>query len=382
MSSNDNSQNDNTQNDTLSDTPTQNDTVNTTTTQNDTPSNPPSPTNNNTTSTSTSTSTSTNSTSTTTITTTTTSTNNNLTLDLSKNVVITDFILNEVIDNSNNQVINQQGTSADGTFVTHTTMVTDPSNNVVINEDLQGTVVSYYDNKSAQTKLLIDEIKAYATEITCEDFHGKGTIDDYKELFVAASKIATESKQMQLDIDIEGFENFGEAADELASLFTSFITKLQNVSIIDDTNFLRAVANALSKVVNLSNVFGKFKKTILATTQIQLPKSIKDTRDLVEEVMGDVNCAMNYVNYFVNPTDTNLVKAKLSDDDKNVINTAISTINNWNVLCEHGVSISMNNNPDIVYLKNANDNLKTKAVNIQNTTSLLRNKLKNMNLIP
>ena len=305
------------------------------------------------------------------------------TLDFSRNIVITDFTLNEVINNTNNQVTNQQGTSADGTGVTHTTMVTDPSNNTIINEDLQETVVAYVDDGNSQpTKALIDEIKGYAVELSCEDFHGKGTIDDYKELFVAASKIATESKQMQLDVDVEGFENFGQAADELSALFTSFIVKLQNVSIIDDKLFLQTVANALKKIVNLSNVFGRFKKTILATTQIQLPKSIQDTRIVVEDVMGDLNCAMNYVNYFVNPTDTTLVKAKLSDADQNVINTAVSTINNWNILCEQGVSISMNNNPDITYLKNANDSLKAKALTMQGVTSLLRSKLASMNFTP
>ena len=73
-------------------------------------------------------------------------------------------------------------------------------------------------------------------------------------------------KQMQLDIDIDGFNNLGQAADDLSALFGSFIIKLQTVSIIDDTVFLQAVATALRKIVNLSKVFGCFKDTILATT--------------------------------------------------------------------------------------------------------------------
>jgi hypothetical protein len=46
-----------------------------------------------------------------------------------------------------------------------------------------------------------------------------------------------------------------QVADDLSSLFNGFILKLQNVNIINDTAFLKAIASALKKIVNLSNVF-------------------------------------------------------------------------------------------------------------------------------
>ena len=149
--------------------------------------------------------------------------------------------------------------------------------NIEIHESLT-QVESIYDDEvpsSANTNLL-DEIKLYASEIQCSDFHGKGTVDDYTALFNAASKIANDVKQMQMDVDVDGFNEFGQAADELSSLFTSFIARLQNVSIIDDSVFLQSIATALRKIVNLSKVFGKFKETILATSTIKIPKSVQD----------------------------------------------------------------------------------------------------------
>jgi hypothetical protein len=89
--------------------------------------------------------------------------------------------------------------------------------------------------------------------------------------------------------------------------------------------------------------------------------------------MVEVNCALGYINHFVNPSDSpNLdATASLSSQDKNIIDKAVSTIDNWNVLCDQGVSIAMNNNPDIQNIKQVNSDLKTKTINIRNATNLL-----------
>ena len=179
---------------------------------------------------------------------------------------------------------------------------------------------------------------------------------------------------MQLDVDIDGFNNFGAAADQLSNLFNSFILKLQNVNIIDDTAFLQAVVTALGKIVNLSNVFGKFKETILMTSTVKVPKSIHDTKVVLDGVMGELNCAMNYITNFVTPN-PNLTNAQLSSNDQNIINKAISTIESWNNLCENGVSIAMANDSDIISIKNVNNSLKTKTQSLQNVTNLLQTKL-------
>jgi hypothetical protein len=296
---------------------------------------------------------------------------------------ITNSILDNKINESGLKVENKQGMNANGDEVTITTFVsTDPSHNVVnVTENLVNVITtSYDDEQSGPSSILLNEIKLYASQIQCSNFHGKGTIDDYNELFVAAAKIASDTKQMQLNVDIDGFENFGQAADDLSGLFTSFILKLQSVSIIDDTVFLTAVANALKKIVNLSNVFGRFKETILATTTVSLPKSAHDTSVLLQNVMTEVNCAMNYINYFVSPTDTCLPAATLSHTDQNILTTAVSTINNWNTLCEHGVSIAMTNDIDIKNIAQTNSDLSTKTSAIVNATNLLKAKLAQFNL--
>ena len=98
---------------------------------------------------------------------------------------------------------------------------------------------------------ILNQIKLCAIEIKCEDFHGKGSIDDYADLFMAASQIANQTNTIALDIDIDGFNEFATAADELSALFKNFTTKLQKVNIINDRAFLISILNALQKIVIL-----------------------------------------------------------------------------------------------------------------------------------
>lgn len=283
------------------------------------------------------------------------------------------------------EITNQEGTAADGSDIDRVTFDTtlpalyDPD----IHQNLSQYVEIYNDqiDPSGQTVSLLNQIKAYAAEIQCDDFHGKGTIEDYTALFQAAGRIATETKHMDLNIDIEGFNQFADAADELSLLFTGFITKLQNVNIINDISFLTAISIALGKIVNLSNIFGKFKQTVFATTVIQLPKSAHDTKIVIEGVMGEINCAMKYINYFVSPTDVSLNGAALSPEEKNIINKSVETIDTWNILCEHGVSIAMSENVDVKYIQQASNELKQTTNNLKNATNNLKSKLASFNII-
>ena len=129
-------------------------------------------------------------------------------------------------------------------------------------------------------------------------------------------------------------------------------------------------------------MFGKFKETILATATIRVPKSSHDAAILVKSVMSEVNCAMTYVNHFVNPLVGDPDDANLSAYEQNVIAKAVNTIDNWSVLCDQGVSIAMANNPDIMYISTASNQLKTSASLLVSNTSTLKSKLAQYNILP
>jgi hypothetical protein len=306
------------------------------------------------------------------------------TFDISYNIpIIVTTISSETIVGVGYEIKNTTGLDASGEDVTKTTFDTthpelyDPQ----IHENLSETITTYNDILDASSNLLLNEIKMYAGQLHCSDFHGKGTIDDYSALFTAASRIANDTKHMELDIDVDGFNEFAQAADDLSELFNGFILKLQNINIITDINFLTSISNALRRVVHLSETFGRFKQTVIATTTIQLPKSAHETKLVIDGVMEEVNCAMQYINYFVSPTDLSLAHAALSAEEKNIIAKSVDTIDNWNTLCSYGVSIAMSNDVDVISIKQASDDLKLSSATLRSASSSLRAKLAAFNLV-
>jgi hypothetical protein len=291
-------------------------------------------------------------------------------------------ISNSSVDSSGVLITNQTATDASGNKISTTVLTTlDPSANLQVSETLQNIISTYNDETHDLNKDILQQIKDYAGQIQCSKFHGNGTIDDYTELFTAASQIANESKQMQLNVDVEGFNEFAVAADQLSNLFTGFIIKIQKVNIINDTLFLKSILDALKKIVNLSNTFGKFKEAIIATSLIQIPQSCHDTSVVLQDVMSEINCAMDCINYFVNPTEDDVPDgALLNNTERQVINTAVRTINQWNTLCESGVNIALSNNDDIKNITAINNTLKLKTSGLNNAISILSARFKSMNI--
>jgi len=68
-------------------------------------------------------------------------------------------------------------------------------------------------------------------------------------------------------------------------------------------------------------------------------------------------------------------------NEKNMISKSVETINTWNALCENRITIAMDNEIDIKYIKETSDLLKTKTITIRNAASNLRSKLSNLNII-
>jgi hypothetical protein len=89
---------------------------------------------------------------------------------------------------------------------------------------------------------------------------------------------------------------------------------------------------------------------------------------------------MKYISHFVDASSVAPADADLSDTEKGVINAAVATIDNWNVLCEQGVSIAMSNNPDIQYIKTASNQLKNTTNTLKTATDKLKIKLAAYNM--
>ena len=91
---------------------------------------------------------------------------------------------------------------------------------------------------------------------------------------------------------------------------------------------------------------------------------------------------MKYINHFVDSSSPAPAEANLSTEEQGIINAAVSTITNLNILCDQGVTIAMANDPDIQGINAVNQTLKQTKQTLINATALLRSKLQGFNLSP
>jgi hypothetical protein len=91
--------------------------------------------------------------------------------------------------------------------------------------------------------------------------------------------------------------------------------------------------------------------------------------------MDEINCAMQYIGHFVDASFSAPSDCELSATEKNVIAKAVETIDTWNVLCEQGVSISLQHNPDIQFISQASTELIQTTNVLKSATQTLKNKL-------
>lgn len=214
---------------------------------------------------------------------------------------------------------------------------------------------------SPEVQSMVDQIKACAAEIQCSDFHGKGSIEDYIALLDASKLVEV---KLPLQIDLKGIEDYGNAADKLSDLFDGFVQKIQVVQPID-TAFLQTILSALQKIVRLSNTFGKFKQSMVATHTLQLSDSVGKTKKILQEVTQEVECAMQYIQYFVSPSGS-LPAAEI---DRTVIRQV--AIEDWGEQFEHNLLLHMNE--DLQSIQSSNEVFRTQSGLLNAATYQLQN---------
>jgi hypothetical protein len=232
-------------------------------------------------------------------------------------------------------------------------------------------IQKYNDENDPSLNEIMKEITNYAENINCTNFQGKGSIDDYAELFTVVSDL---SKKNTFIMDISGFYEFGNAADELANLFKNYTVKLQSIYSINNIEFLKVIAASLQKISNLADVFGKLKETILVTSIVEIPKSLEDTRVILDGIMSEVDCAMKYIHHFISPeNDISMCAAcSLSADEKALIASAVSTIQNWD---NKNIQAILSENADIKFIEEANKIITNTAKDMQNASAIFKGKI-------
>jgi hypothetical protein len=229
-------------------------------------------------------------------------------------------------------------------------------------------------------KQLQYEIREYASRINHKDFYENGTINDYSKLFESVSNMANEYKQIDLQFEINGFNEFSNTADQIINLFESFSKKLQNINIINDTTFLISISNALEKMCKLSESFIMFKKTILTISDVQIPKTVYNTTQILSNVMVDITSAINYICNFIDPSNNKVLNSELKKEDKIAIENAINIINNMksNIECSD-IKNKLERDEVFKSITRYNNSIKKSSDILKNATFIFKNKINNYN---
>jgi hypothetical protein len=248
---------------------------------------------------------------------------------------------------------------------------TDCSGKKILVEDISTVIQIYEDEMDPSLYCILQDISLNAAKIKNTDFQGNGTIEDYAELFTEALKLMRNNTFV---IDISGFYDFGNAADELSNVFQDYIFKLQSIKPINNLDFLKAISISLEKISNLAHVFGTFKQTILSTSIIQIPKSLQYTRYILQDVISEVNSAMTYINHFIIP-DQDISMADLSIQDKELIHCATHSINHCNNTHTKKKNDILSENVDIQFIEEANKIIAETANILKNSTTIFKGKI-------
>ncbi len=232
--------------------------------------------------------------------------------------------------------------------------------------------VKVTENTKANAEILARVVQANSD---IQTFTGKGSLADYEKLFEQVKLVSVENVTAELNVQLDGLEALGVAAEGLSAMFAGVTATLASVRTIDDSNVLKSAAVSLDKIVKLSKVFGEFQETITATSAVEIPKSVQTTGVILAEVSKKVDVAMTYIDYFVNPSEKILEGAALNDAQKADIAGATNAIVNWNSLCKDGVSFAMTTNADIQNLRTTDETLMLQAKQLQQAVSSLTKSL-------
>jgi len=190
---------------------------------------------------------------------------------------------------------------------------------------------------------LVSEITALVDQIKCTNLEGMGTITDYTDLLKIAKDI---SGNVDLAFDISTLETFASNAEAYGDLFQNISKTLTAVTTISDVNLLTSIKAQLEKIAGMFDALKALKVSISATATLQIPDSIQGVADKLETVYEEMDCALNYLDYFCTGTNAPANSA-LSLADKSAIEAAKGALNTFNTLVSNNAKVSASSNIQI-----------------------------------
>lgn len=227
------------------------------------------------------------------------------------------------------------------------------SGRVKITQDLTAATSDIDISEEAQA--VLKDIESYSEDIKAENFAGKGSLEDYQELFQKVCKYSQDLKDTNIDltIDMDKLSDFAESAKALTGFIGSLTLSLRRVVTVSDITFLKDFKEKIYNISLLYKTIGDFQTTIIATANLKVPGSVSKILALLQKITSQINNTMTYMDYFTGIISKEEVdkSAYLTDDSRAALNRAISALDTWKALADAQTSTSLSTDKTVQDLK-------------------------------
>lgn len=234
---------------------------------------------------------------------------------------------------------------------------------------------------SEDSKSLVLEIQKLQEKIKCSRFQGKGTMDDYANVFKKIQQYfaAVGDSNVEITIDTENLDNFAEQAKIFSEMFEEILIKFNKVSSVDDSVVLKKIRDDMVTITKMYENIDKFKAIVTGTSSLQIPQTIIDCTEVLNNINSDIACSLSYINYFVDSSapmnELQLQRSQLSGDDKKALEFFENSIQVWIDMVNNDGTVAMSTNAYVKAFKNRIASFGTHSEDLAKYIKLAQKKL-------
>ena len=196
---------------------------------------------------------------------------------------------------------------------------------------------------------LVGEINDLVNKIQCTRAEGMGTLADYAALLDLAKDA---SANVALTLDISGLEAFASVAKTYGDIFQDITQNLSQMTTIDDTEVLGKIKTELQTIADMYDSLGALKLEIQRTSTLRIPDSIQGTANQLQSVYEELECTLDYLEYFCGSTQTAPANSALNARDRAALDAATGALLAYKTIVDNQGSVTATNNTQV---KNLSD---------------------------
>jgi hypothetical protein len=224
---------------------------------------------------------------------------------------------------------------------------------------------------------LVSDISGLVARINCTRAEGMGTLAEYAALLDLAKDA---SSNISLTLDISGLEQFAAVAESYGAIFEDITQNLSLMTTIDSVSALTLVKAELQKIADMYDNLDSLKLEIRRTATLRIPDSIQQTADQLQTVYSELECTLDYLEYFCGMTGTAFApevvqNSAMNARDKAAIDAATGALLAYKAIAENQGSVTAYGNTQVVNLTNKINQFHSLKERMQNAATCLTNGL-------